>query len=449
MMGIPSKRKAQEYYEQNRTEVDAAYQAYREKFDKSLLQMLRILLKRSQTITIRAFLSNSDTRTLMAALELLKEPTDDFTLAPFFLEEKKVIKPNVKEYIARYQGKAVILFVTADARMGAAFPSSNNVFVDLTEAKPYTNTLIQGLYGRACGYNKIYKGSLPLVLLSERSNQLIELLKKNRWKWKYGSKAPGPRTQKIARAQMLRPEQRNILVALDPTRPEIRDPEACRRLSNIINMIWVGSGRPHRADSGGGGREKTLKWCTHNKKLVFTDEVLSSTIYKIRPDLKLLRFCKLGEIDRHTGFIYDVRSEKYPGIKGVVGIRTSRGFATMSRNTRRDDNQVVEPQISIELKMGVVCPKCQEPCIATKLYRLKDEALEKFAKEGKMRSDGGHWPKEALESCCWENSEAIGTSVLLRIAEIIPDTEEDEPSEFEARKSSRYLDEEEEDEVVV
>ncbi|HEY5721502.1 MAG TPA: hypothetical protein VIT45_04185 [Allosphingosinicella sp.] len=61
-----------------------------------------------------------------------------------------------------------LVAVTNRARMGDAFPSSVRWFVDFSRQASTLNALLQGLLGRACGYNKN-----SVVVLSDPNTQLV------------------------------------------------------------------------------------------------------------------------------------------------------------------------------------------------------------------------------------------------------------------------------------
>lgn len=431
--GLPPK-KATTFYHQNADAIDSMHLQYRKNFEAAMLSMFRRLFQRTRSITIRAFNDNRHTLALMTALNAHKSADDNFVLAPFFKDQSRANKSaNVKEYLAGFPDQQVVLFVTADARMGCAFPASNNVFIDLTESASYTSTIIQGVYGRACGYHKIYNGNVPLVLLSSIGNDTIESLKRNNWKWAWGSKDPGPRTkidteeENNPRQQIARSKRKalNYLLVLDLTNP------IAAKISTLVNMAWKSANRLHRTDLVKKDREDTLKWNSLLKQTVFTREFLTQTIYELDPSLRCLRFLVPGEIDPMTGKLYDVTTSAQDKFKGVVGMRTTLGYGTTSRNTRRNAGNIIEPQVAIEFMPGIKCTICGTSCTSTKLYSFKDD----YCKDKK--SDGGHWPKEALNSCCWQSAEIMCVAIHLRIAAFVTDHEA--YSDFIAKPESRYL----------
>lgn len=77
------------------------------------------------------------------------------------------IKQTIKENIVDSQSNFVI-FVTGAARMADAFPINVEYFVDFTYKSTTLSSLLQGLYGRSCGYNKNSK-----VFLSDNNAYLI------------------------------------------------------------------------------------------------------------------------------------------------------------------------------------------------------------------------------------------------------------------------------------
>jgi hypothetical protein len=63
-----------------------------------------------------------------------------------------------------------VVVTVGKGRMGDAFPRSTVMAVDLTHSATDANALLQGVYGRMCGYGK----RKPLVIMSNNSKDLIE-----------------------------------------------------------------------------------------------------------------------------------------------------------------------------------------------------------------------------------------------------------------------------------
>lgn len=100
-------------------------------------------------MVVRWVNDNQCTREFISKLKL-----DDLTVIPYFGENAH---HDVKETIDRFVGDTdqnYVIFVTGAARMADAFPSDVKFFADFTVESSTLASLLQGLYGRSCGYNK-------------------------------------------------------------------------------------------------------------------------------------------------------------------------------------------------------------------------------------------------------------------------------------------------------
>lgn len=117
-------------------------------------------------LCIRAFNSNAKTDALLQGL----------SLNPNLIEVIKyygsdVTGMSVKRAIARRQRRNIpyVIFVTNRARMADAFPTQVRFFMDFALKASDLNALLQGLLGRACGYNK-----KSTVVLSDDNAEIVE-----------------------------------------------------------------------------------------------------------------------------------------------------------------------------------------------------------------------------------------------------------------------------------
>lgn len=102
-------------------------------------------------LCIRAFNDNAKTTALIQQLALDPELIE---VIEYFGPRSTNV--SVKRAIAQRQRPdlPLVLFCTNRARMADAFPTNVRFFMDLAEKAADLNSLLQGLLGRACGYNK-------------------------------------------------------------------------------------------------------------------------------------------------------------------------------------------------------------------------------------------------------------------------------------------------------
>lgn len=153
------------------------YEDTREKYlattDDSLrLAIQRLLRKYAKDkkwpigICIRAFNNNNRTKSLIDNLKL--DPSKIEVLHYYGSAAKGV---SIKRAIARREHPDLpyIIFVTNRARMADAFPVQVRFFMDFGDKAGDLNALLQGLLGRACGYNK-----RSTVILSDANKEIID-----------------------------------------------------------------------------------------------------------------------------------------------------------------------------------------------------------------------------------------------------------------------------------
>ena len=117
-------------------------------------------------ICIRLFNNNSRSHMLLRNLKL---PEDQIEIIEYFGSERR--GESVKRSIAQRQRRDLpfLIAVTNRARMGDAFPSNVEWFLEFTKKAANLNALLQGLLGRACGY-----GKRSTVIMSDENVQLVE-----------------------------------------------------------------------------------------------------------------------------------------------------------------------------------------------------------------------------------------------------------------------------------
>jgi hypothetical protein len=149
------------------------YAAYRADVEKALRDMIYELLEQYKDdsewpvgLCIRAFNSNSKTEEMIAALDLDPERIE---VIKYYSNEMRGIA--VKRAVAERKRDDLpfIMFVTNRARMADAFPTRVRFFMDFGKMASDLNSLLQGLLGRACGYNKN-----STVVLSDANYGIVE-----------------------------------------------------------------------------------------------------------------------------------------------------------------------------------------------------------------------------------------------------------------------------------
>ncbi|MFA5490547.1 MAG: hypothetical protein WC284_15275 [Candidimonas sp.] len=80
---------------------------------------------------------------------------------------------RIKDIIANRpnKNKPFMIVVVAKARMGDSFPNSVELFVDFTNEASDINALLQGLFGRSCGYGK----ERSKVVMSDKSAAMLRM----------------------------------------------------------------------------------------------------------------------------------------------------------------------------------------------------------------------------------------------------------------------------------
>ncbi|HVT58916.1 MAG TPA: hypothetical protein VHR45_10990 [Thermoanaerobaculia bacterium] len=116
-------------------------------------------------LCIRAFNDNRKTRALIDRLALDPERIE---IVDYYGSEMGGV--SVKRVIARRNRPDLpyLVLVTNRARMADAFPKQVRFFMDLAQKASDLNALLQGLLGRACGYNK-----RSTVVLSDANAEIV------------------------------------------------------------------------------------------------------------------------------------------------------------------------------------------------------------------------------------------------------------------------------------
>lgn len=143
---------------------------YRQEVERTLRGAILRLARDSSTpakgICIRLFNNNTRSRHLIERLHL---PGNEVEVIEYFGPEFK--GRSVKRAIRQRSRPDLpfLIVVTSRARMGDAFPSEVEWFLEFSKKAANLNALLQGLLGRACGYNK-----QSTVVMSDENAQLVE-----------------------------------------------------------------------------------------------------------------------------------------------------------------------------------------------------------------------------------------------------------------------------------
>jgi hypothetical protein len=142
---------------------------YRADVERVLRKVILNILKKTAEpvgLCVRVFNDNRRTEALISKLRL---PAKNVEVVRYFGSE--VTDLSVKRVIARRQNPDLpfVIFVTNRARMADAFPSDVVYFLEFAEIASNLNALLQGLLGRACGYNKH-----STVILSDVNKTIID-----------------------------------------------------------------------------------------------------------------------------------------------------------------------------------------------------------------------------------------------------------------------------------
>ena len=141
-----------------RTGYSGSISTYRASAEKALRDLFIHLVKEGQKqmggpvgVCVRLFPDNQLSQRVLTGLNL---PSNLIENVIWFGDDNRGC--NIRDAIRsrQHREKSFLVVVSAKARMGDAFPAQVRYFVDLTQRSTTQNALLQGLLGRACGYNK-------------------------------------------------------------------------------------------------------------------------------------------------------------------------------------------------------------------------------------------------------------------------------------------------------
>lgn len=212
---------------------------YRDEFESTVVKLIHAVLKeRPGGITIRLPKNESVDSFIARNGSKIKK---DIALLPRIAENSSV---TVEEFIKeKSQGKEnYVLFVTGTARMGDRFPGSCRTFVEFSKSEN-VQAISQGLYGRACGYNK----ETPLLLFPDSSAKFFNGYLATDGSHRKLPKAPSPNT-KMFRDDLFeyKPGTMGILIKVDKLQ-KLLSPARMKAMED-----WVARVNRFRGDLRGG-----------------------------------------------------------------------------------------------------------------------------------------------------------------------------------------------------
>jgi hypothetical protein len=152
------------------TDFDGDHDDYREAMEDALRETIYAVIKKHKKdgaigLCIRAINNNSKMQALMQRIGLDPKRIE---VLDYYGEMGGM---SVKRAIAnrKHPKLPYLVIVTNRARMADAFPTNVRFFMDLAKQSTDLNALLQGLLGRACGYNK-----QSTVVLSDANADIVD-----------------------------------------------------------------------------------------------------------------------------------------------------------------------------------------------------------------------------------------------------------------------------------
>jgi hypothetical protein len=143
--------------------------AYQDMVHRTMRAAILAMIHRASEpigICIRPINNNARARAFIEELDL---ESAGIEVIHYFGPEYEGV--SVKRALSQrsHPDRPFVIVVTNRARMGDAFPASVTWFIDFARQAADLNSLLQGLLGRACGYNKN-----STVVLSDQNESLVE-----------------------------------------------------------------------------------------------------------------------------------------------------------------------------------------------------------------------------------------------------------------------------------
>jgi hypothetical protein len=299
-------------------------------------------------ICLRAINDNDRNEQLLSDLRL---PAQVIEVVKFYGAGGKGM--TVKQVIAARQRPDLpyLFLVTSKARMGDQFPSDVRYFIDFSQRASDLNALLQGLVGRACGYNK-----RSTVILSDHNAQVL-----NRFVATHGDYVATPSRHSVV-AGGTNPifQRRQLTITRDPADPVLE--RFFQELDQVVVTPNVPAGakmQPKRAPKGG-RRGEVLTLAEKHKLFDYVEspafrhtqlthvlgkpEIVrrTDTVSMVLPDGQVVSGKYLT--DGACNCRYNFRREVYAGRGGVKG----RGKGQRDAGDPSLNKGVLEPSIGLQ-----------------------------------------------------------------------------------------------------
>jgi hypothetical protein len=325
---------------------------YRRAVEEALRETILKLAKMGSTpstgICIRLCNNNLRSHRLLRNLDL---PQDEIEVVEYFGNDHKGI--SVKRALKRRRRPDLpfLIAVTSRARMGDAFPSDVEWFLEFSRKAANLNALLQGLLGRACGY-----GKNSTVVMSPENTQLVEDYKRERGDYIYRTSP---------HSFIVGPHRRGAPTNLLRVRRDMEDPliaKFFKRLDAEIVQPFVIQGRarlqPRRGTSNDARMGPLLRIA--NELQLFehleTPDVRKQ-LYPTYPDFRIARASDLvtssRDPARKLGYALDQEGNcrftfrEWSGNDANHGGVRSRGYGSRDAEDREKAGNKLEPQINM------------------------------------------------------------------------------------------------------
>ena len=300
-------------------------------------------------ICVRLFNDNSRSQQLLERLDL---PAEKIEVLKYFGSEQR--GNSVKRIMQNRERPDLpfVIAVTNRARMGDAFPREVEWFLEFARKAADLNALLQGLLGRACGYNK-----RSTVIMSEDNCDLVE-----NYKQKWGAFA-----YRTSRHSLIVGRRgRGVPTALLHVRRDMDDPLVrtfFRRIDReIVDAHIIQGGPTVRARRAGKKGYRTGPLLRIAEEIGLFEYLEKSDIRcKLFPTFPPFRIARAGDevphssapngilrysLDTSGNCRFTFREWTNDG-SNHGGIR-SRGYGGRDASDRTQSGDTLEPQISLK-----------------------------------------------------------------------------------------------------
>lgn len=326
---------------------------YRRQVEESLraaiLHMARNGSSKTTGVCIRLFNNNIRSHRL---IENLRLPRDQIEVVEYFGSDHK--GQSVKRAIRQRQHPDLpfLIAVTSRARMGDAFPSDVQWFLEFSKKAANLNALLQGLLGRACGY-----GKSSTVIMSEDNAQIVEDYKRTGGDYIYRTSA---------HSFIVGPYRRGAPTSLIRIRRDMNDPLVTayfRRLDSEVvepNIIQNSSTLRAKRSSGDGVRRGPLLRIAEELGLFehLEKPEVRERLFPTYPDFRIARaddkvtHSRVPDqelrysVDEKGDIRFTFREWTEEGANHG-GVR-SRGYGKRDASDRKRAGDTLEPQVNMQ-----------------------------------------------------------------------------------------------------